>query len=152
MDIPSNFLTAPGGVVIPTDRLYHREHLWILPDPNRPRHARVGLSAYVCRWGIEVYFIEDLPALGVDLPVGGAMGAIETEKAALQLHAPFAGRVAAINAAVLADPSIITFDGYEGGWILELAGEPAGLLSPAEYLELLKTLPPPQCLPKDTNS
>lgn len=142
----SNYLEAPGSVRVPTDRLYHRDHLWILSDPSRARHYRIGLSAYVCRYGVEVYFIEDLPAVGIHLEVGQEMGRIETEKAVLPLHTPFAGTVAAINEAVLADPSIITFDGYGTGWIVDLEGEPAGLMTPQEYANYLAPLPPPQCI------
>ncbi len=139
------FLEAPGGVRIPTDRRYDRGHTWILSDPADSRKHRLGLSAYVCRWGIEVYFIEDLSAVGSDFAAGGLLGKIETEKAVLNLLAPFAARVTAINELVLADPSVITFDGYGTGWIMELEGEPAGLLTAEEYVAFLTTLPPPQC-------
>ncbi len=137
------YLEAPGGVRVPTDRLYHREHLWILP--LSAGRCRLGLTAYVCRWGIEVYFVENLLPVGTTVASGGEIGTIETEKTVLSLHAPFAGTVTAINEQVLADPSIITFDGYEAGWIMELEGEPGKLLSPEDYREYLRTLPPSHC-------
>lgn len=140
-------LEAPGGVRIPTDRRYHREHLWILTDPASSRKHRLGLSGYVCRWGVEVYFIENLPAVGTEVQLGSDLGTIETEKAALQLHAPFAGRVLAVNELVLADPLLITFDGYGHGWLMELDGDGSGLWTAEEYVRFLQTLPPPQCFP-----
>jgi glycine cleavage system H protein len=149
MEPKPSHLLAPGGIVIPTDRLYHREHLWILPRPDNPRHVRIGLTAYACRYGIEVYFIENLPQSGAEVRAGSVIGRIETEKAAGDLHSPVTGHVVLVNEAVLADPSIITFDGYGQGWIMELEGEPDGLLTAAEYVAFLETLPPPQCYVKE---
>lgn len=149
MEPNSFYLLAPGGIVIPTDRLYHREHLWILPRPDQPRHVRIGLTAYACRYGIEVYFIENLPQPGTAVQLGDTVGRIETEKAAGDLHAPVSGRVVTVNEAVLADPSIITFDGYGRGWILELEGDAGELLTAEQYVALLETLPPPQCFVRD---
>ncbi len=141
-------LEAPGGVRVLTDRRYDRQHLWILTDPVNSRKHRLGLSAYVCRWGIEVYFIENVPAVGSRARAGKVLVHIETEKAIMQLHAPFAGKVSAVNEQLLADPSIITFDGYGEGWILELEGKAANLLTPEDYVAYLRTLPPPQCFVK----
>jgi glycine cleavage system H protein len=148
MNTPRPDLEAPGGIRVPTDRLYTRTHLWLLPLPDRPRGYRLGVSAYACRWGIEVYFLENVPPPGTAVEPGSPLGDIETEKAAAQLPSPLAGRIAGVNEAVLADPSIITFDGYGAGWILELEGEPVDLLTAAEYVAYLATLPPPQCFVK----
>jgi glycine cleavage system H protein len=145
MSSEASFLWAPAGIVIPTDRRYHRAHLWILPRPDQPRHARIGLTAYVCRYGIEVYFIENLSPPGTAVQPGDVLGRIETEKAAGDLHSPLCGRVIALNEAVLADPSIITLDGYGRGWIMELEGEAEALLTAEDYVEFLRGLPVPQC-------
>jgi glycine cleavage system H protein len=141
--------SAPGAIRIPTDRLYTRTHLWILPQADKPRHVRVGLTAYACRYGIEIYFIEDLPAAGTVVNVGDKIGRIETEKAAGDVHSPLAGSVVAVNEAVLADPSIITFDGYGAGWIVEIQGDIGEQLTAAEYVAYLETLPLPQCYVKE---
>jgi glycine cleavage system H protein len=145
MDHQPQALPAPGGLVIPADRRYHREHLWILPRPDDPRHVRIGLTAYVCRYGIEVYFIENLSPPGTAVEPGDVIGRVETEKAAADLHSPLSGRVTALNEAVLADPSIITLDGYGQGWIMELEGEGGELLTAEEYVEWLRGLPPVGC-------
>jgi len=149
MNRPQEFLLAPGGILIPTDRRYHREHLWILPRPGDPRHVRIGLTAYVCRYGIEVYFVENLSPPDTPVQPGDVLGRIETEKAAGDIHSPLRGRVAAVNEAVLADPSIITLDGYGCGWIMELEGEAEGLMAAEEYVELLKGLPVVQCYKRE---
>ena len=59
-----------------------------------------------------------------------------------------AGRVQ-VNGAVLADPSIITFDGYGAGWIMDLEGDAVELQTPEDYVAFLQTLPPPQCFVKE---
>jgi glycine cleavage system H protein len=143
-------LEAPGGIRIPTNRSYSRDHLWILPEPDRPRHYRIGLSAYACRYGIEVFFIEDLAAPGTAADLRTPLGLVETEKAIVTLYAPFPCTVVERNEKLLEDPTIITFDGYGAGWIYVLecgvrSAECGVLLTPEAYVAFLQTLPPPQC-------
>ncbi|GBD37270.1 Glycine cleavage system H protein [bacterium HR36] len=141
------YLVAPGGIRIAADRFYHRDHYWILPDSPQPGHCRIGLSAYACRPGIEVYFVEHLPSPGSQVRAGELLAVIETEKGVVSIHSPFDCQVLAVNRAVLEDPNCIGFDAY-GVWILELRMPTAPqLLSPAEYLQYLRSLPPPQCFP-----
>jgi glycine cleavage system H protein len=145
-------LLAPGDIRIAADRWYHRDHYWILFDSPQPGYCRFGLSAYVCRPGIEVYFVENLALPGQEIAEGDLLGVIETEKAVVSLYSPMPCRVHAINQDVLCDPNAISFDNY-GTWILEVqaVGFPK-LLSPEEYLAYLQTLPPPQCFTKSPAS
>lgn len=144
---PHHYLLAPGDIPIATDRFYHRDHYWILCSSSSSGHHRVGLSAYVCRPGIEVYFVENLPAPGASIAEGDLLGVIETEKAVVSIYSPMACQVIAINTAVLDDPNCISSGPYDV-WILEIQfSGPLSLLSAGEYLEYLRTLPPPQCFP-----
>jgi glycine cleavage system H protein len=142
-----DYLLAPGDIRIATDRWYHRDHYWILPDSPRPGHCRVGLSAYACRPGIEVYFVESLPTPGSQIREGDLLGVIETEKGVVSIYSPVDCQVLAINEAILEDPNRIGFQNYSA-WILELRPKSMPrLLSPSEYVQYLQSLPPPQCFP-----
>ncbi|MCS7015408.1 MAG: glycine cleavage system protein H [Gemmatales bacterium] len=140
-----DYLVAPGDIRIAADRLYHRDHYWILQTAPGRGHYRLGLSAYVCRPGIEVYFVENLALPGTVVSEGGLLGIIETEKAVVSLYSPISCHVHAVNQEVLEDPNRISFDNY-GVWIVEIvSADSPPLLSPSDYLLYLQSLPPPQC-------
>ena len=58
------------------------------------------------------------------------------------LYSPLDGEVAEVNEELNDDPGLINAEPYGVGWMFRVrvpaGGEPAGLLSPAEYEELTK--------------
>ncbi|MCS7166864.1 MAG: glycine cleavage system protein H [Gemmatales bacterium] len=140
------YLQAPGGIRIAADRWYHRHHYWILSDTAGTGHYKLGLTAYVCRPGIEVYFVEQLPQPGTIIVEGGLLGVVETEKAVVSIYSPVLCRVEAVNRTVLEDPNCLSFDNYRV-WLIEFSTtELPPLLSAIEYCQYLQELPPPQCI------
>jgi len=115
----------------PTDRRYGKNHMWALAVGDV---WRCGLSAYAVRLLQDVYFLDWSLDAGAAVRERQAIGSIESSKAESDLFAPAAGRIARFNEALLADPSLINVDLYGRGWLFELAGDGAGLLSPADYL------------------
>ncbi|MGH8975587.1 MAG: glycine cleavage system protein H, partial [Acidimicrobiia bacterium] len=107
-------------------RAYEPEtHLWVL-DLGGGR-LRVGLDAL----GVEtsgtlaaLAFVET----GTDLLRGEPFGSLEAAKFVGPFLAPVAGRLAAVNEPVLANPSLVERDPYGAGWLVEFEAAGAGAL------------------------
>ena len=66
------------------------------------------------------------------------IGAIESKKAESSLYAPIGGNLLQFNEVLMDDPSAINLDKYGAGWLLEIEGDGASLLSPQQYVSLLE--------------
>lgn len=118
------------------ERRYTKSHEWITLDDGR-----VGISDYAQSQLGDVVFLE-LPEVGREYSSGDTFGVIESVKAASDLYAPVAGKVAEVNERLKANPELVNSDPYGEGWLirLEVSGErPADLLDEAAYAELTKT-------------
>ncbi len=121
----------------PTDRLYTKEHEWIMISGSA---ARVGITDYAQGQLGDVVYVE-LPEVGQQFEPGARFGSIESVKAVSDLYCPLAGRVTEVNTALSTAPETVNGDPH-GSWIMviELA-DPAGtseLLDSAAYAELVK--------------
>ena len=121
----------------PTDRLYTKEHEWIMISGSA---ARVGITDYAQGQLGDVVYVE-LPEVGQQFEPGARFGSIESVKAVSDLYCPLAGRVTEVNTALSTAPETVNGDPH-GTWIMviELA-DPAGtneLLDSAAYAELVK--------------
>lgn len=138
----SSSLSFPMGRFLaefPVDRLYAKNHVWAQPHCGL---FRFGFTAYAVRLLQDVYFLDwtiDPPAV---LQLRQEIGAIESKKAASALFAPIAGELTAFNEQLLADPSMINQDPYGVGWLFEMRGESADLLTPEQYLKHLAAVWP----------
>jgi glycine cleavage system H protein len=120
--------------VIPADRLYAPNHMWAAAQDGP---LRFGFTAYAVRLLQDVYFLDWIVAAGADLAEKEEIGQIESKKAEASLYAPMAGRLVRFNEELLRDPSAINVDGYGSGWLFEMDGIDADLLSPGDYLDHL---------------
>jgi glycine cleavage system H protein len=114
------------------DRRYTKSHEWLTVDGKT---VTVGITDFAQSQLGDVVFLE-LPAPGRKLSVGEAFGVVESVKAASDLYAPVAGRIAAVNDKLTAHPELVNTDPYGEGWILKLetTGElPSDLLDEAAY-------------------
>lgn len=130
------FMMGKFTALIPVNRRYAKNHMWALPTEGG---WRFGFSAYAVRLLQDVYFLDWNLDPGSQLRERQEIGSIESSKAESSLYAPMPGRLIGWNEAVIKDPSLINVDKYERGWLLEIAGEGADLLSPAEYLVHLES-------------
>jgi len=122
----------------PVDRQYARNHMWALPrDDHR---CRFGFAAYAVRLLQDVYFLDWDVAADTLLAEKQEIGQIESQKAEASLYAPMPGTLVQFNKVLLKDPSAINVDKYGEGWLFEIEGDPAGLLSPEAYLEHLEAV------------
>jgi glycine cleavage system H protein len=120
--------------VLPTDRLYCRNHMWCLPEDGR---LRFGFTSYAVRLMQDVFFLDWSVNDGDTVALLQTIGHLETSKATSDLFAPMAGTILTFNPALLADPSGINVSNYEGGWLFEMTANPVGALSPTEYHQFL---------------
>jgi glycine cleavage system H protein len=119
---PTTGLTEVAGFPVDLARAYHPDtHLWVLGVEGG--RVRVGLDAL----GVEtsggiaaLAFVES----GSDLLPGEPFGSLEAAKFVGPFLSPVAGRLAAVNEAVLADPSLVDRDPYGAGWLIEFEAEP----------------------------
>jgi glycine cleavage system H protein len=128
------FLMGRYEAHLPTDRRYAKNHMWALAQAGG---YRFGFTAYAVRLLQDVYFLDWIVAPGDPLERLQEIGSIESKKADSALYAPIAGRLAALNADLMADPSGINLDPYGAGWLLDIAGAGAELLDPEAYLQHL---------------
>ena len=119
---------------------YTAEHEWVLVDPSTGSGtgtATVGITAYAAEKLGDVVFVE-LPTVGSTVASGTVVGEIESTKSVGELFAPVNGTVAEVNAAVVADPSLVNSDPFGAGWLIKVTfAELPELLSYDEYTALV---------------
>lgn len=125
-----------SATTIPDDRSYTDEHEWVLIAPGAPlptEPVRVGITAIAAAALGDLVYV-DLPDIGTDIVAGESCGEVESTKTVSELYPPVSGSVTAVNSAVVEDPSLITTDPYDQGWLFEVTATAAGtLLTAAEY-------------------
>ena len=101
--------------------------------------ARIGLSDYLQQSSGDVAFVS-LPEPGQMISVGQELATIETIKVDLEVPAPMAGEVVAVNDALEDEPELVNLDCYGCGWLLELKPAqwpPEDLLNAQAYLAVM---------------
>jgi glycine cleavage system H protein len=117
-------------------------------DPKQlryaPTHEWAHLDNGVCTVGITQFAVEqltdvthvELPKTGRQVQAKDPMGEIESVKAVSDIYAPVVGEVVENNEAALqADPSIITADPLGKGWMIKLRVAPGTTLDHLMTLE-----------------
>ncbi|UCC20131.1 MAG: glycine cleavage system protein H [Promethearchaeota archaeon] len=117
------------GYNFPDELFYHKEHSWIMIEPNG--NIRVGLNDFYQKSAGDITNI-DLPFEGDTVTQGKTCGRIESGKWIGKLVSPVSGEVVEINIDLEIDPSIINKSPYKKGWIL--------ILKPNKLDEELKNL------------
>lgn len=118
MEPPTTELTQVAGFPVDLARAYDpATHLWVL-DLGGGR-LRIGLDALGVETSGTLAAVAFLDA-GTELLRGEPFGSLEAAKFVGPFLAPVAGRLAAVNEAVLGDPSLVERDPYGAGWLVEL--------------------------------
>ena len=98
------------------DTRYTKDHEWVRLDGDI---VTVGITDHAQTQLGELVFIE-LPELEREVAVGEACAVVESVKAASDVYAPLAGRVAEINETIVEDPGIVNNDAEGEGWFFRL--------------------------------
>ena len=124
------------GVSLPQDLLYTKDHEWVSVKGDV---ARIGITDYAQDALGDIVFIQ-LPEVGSSVGEHDSFSEIESTKSVNDVYAPVSGTVSAVNPALSDNPELLNTDPYGAGWICEITmagGAPAGLLTPAQYGELI---------------
>ena len=128
---------------VPTDRLYTRDGLWVLPlAPAAGARVRVGVTDYLQQHNGDLAFAT-VKRAGTRVGAGEELAEIETVKVNLSLPAPLSGTVVEVNPALEPTPEVINRDPYGEGWLAvvettRLDAERGTLLDPAAYFATMK--------------
>lgn len=128
------FMMGKFEAKLPGDYSYARNHMWCKDFDGT---WRFGFSSYAVRLMQDVYFLDWSVDEGASLELKQEIGHIETSKAESDLYAPMAGQLVRFNGELLKDPTPINVDLYGAGWLFEMKGEAADMLSPQEYYDFL---------------
>jgi glycine cleavage system H protein len=101
-------------------------------DPKKLRYSKTHEWAYldgdVCTIGLTQFAVDQLTdVIYVDLPdvddpvvAGDSFGEIESVKAVSDLYSPVGGEIHAVNEKLQTDPTIISKDPYDKGWLIKV--------------------------------
>ena len=128
------FMMGKFEALIPGDRLYSENHLWLQEDADG---FRVGFTSYSVRLLQDVFFLDWNVDADTPVRLKQEIGEIESSKALSSLFAPVEGNLKFFNEDLLNDPSQINVDNYGDGWLFHMTTT-ATLLSPDEYVKVLE--------------
>ena len=116
---------------IPDNLLYSTTHEWLRVEDGI---GTIGITDHAQNELTEIVFVE-LPEVGRHLAANDACAVVESVKSASDIHAPAAGEVTEVNAALVDAPELANDNPYDDGWFfkIKLAGEPDGLLVASQY-------------------
>ncbi|MCK6474695.1 MAG: glycine cleavage system protein H [Planctomycetes bacterium] len=120
---------------LPVRLRYADVHFWFDLEAV-PGRTRCGLTSYAARLLDDVFRLDWAVQAGEDLGEAAPLGTIESHKACSELYAPMAGKLAAINEDVVAEPGRIQRDPYVA-WLLEFEGAPGESMDAEQYRAFL---------------
>ncbi|MBV9782340.1 MAG: glycine cleavage system protein GcvH [Acidisphaera sp.] len=123
------------------DTRYTKDHEWVRLDEDGV--ATVGITQHAQEALGDIVFVE-LPEVDRELEEGEACAVVESVKAASDVYAPIAGRIVAVNEAIVEEPGLVNRESMDEGWFfkLEVADPDAfeALLDEDAYTAFLETL------------
>lgn len=120
---------------IPEGLQYTKDHEWIKIEG---KNATIGITDFAQGELGDIVYV-DISTVGNDVAEHEVFGTVEAVKTVSDLYMPVAGKVLEVNPALDASPEKVNEDPYGDGWMIkvEMTGTPNGLLSAAEYKELI---------------
>jgi glycine cleavage system H protein len=119
---------------------FTKDHEWIRLEGDV---ATVGITDHAQNALGDVVFV-DLPEPGREVAAGEACAVVESVKAASDVYAPIAGRVAESNAALTETPGLVNSAPTGEGWFFRLDGVDAAavaaLMDETAYAAFLETV------------
>lgn len=118
-----------GYMSYPVDRLYHRDHMWLLLEGND--EALIGITFFAQDTLGDIVEINH-PNKTSMISKGVSCGSIESRKAVSDIIAPANGVVIEVNDKLITEPYLMNDDPYKKGWIARIK-----LANPLIDLELM---------------
>lgn len=120
---------------------YTSDHEWVRLEDDGT--LTVGITDHAQEALGDIVFVE-LPEADREVAEGESCATVESTKAASDVFAPLAGKIAEINEAVVEDPGLINRDPQGEGWFWRMEpGDDANfesLMDEEAYQALLETL------------
>jgi glycine cleavage system H protein len=110
---------------VPDSLLFTNDHEWLRLEDDGA--VTVGITDHAQQALGELVFVE-VPEAGANFAVGDACAVVESVKAASDVYAPLAGKIAEANPALAEEPELVNGDPYEGGWIFRIEPDDATVL------------------------
>lgn len=122
----------------PTGLKYTKDHEWLKVEGGV---ATIGITDHAQSALGDIVYV-DLPKVGRELRPHDTFGVVESIKAVSDLYSPAAGKVVAVNSALIDDPAQVNRDPHGEAWMIrmELSGEATGLMDAAAYEAYVATL------------
>jgi glycine cleavage system H protein len=120
---------------IPESLKYTKDHEWIKLDGKT---AVVGITDFAQGELGDIVYL-DINSAGEEIKEHDVFGTVEAVKTVSDLFMPVSGKVLEVNPLLESNPEKVNADPYGDGWLIkiELTGASDGLLSAAEYKELI---------------
>lgn len=120
---------------IPDGLLYTKDHEWVKIDGKT---ATIGITDFAQSELGDIVYV-DISSVGKQIAEHEVFGTVEAVKTVSDLFMPVSGKVLEVNPALDASPEKVNEDPYGDGWMIkmEVTGSTSGLLSPAQYKELI---------------
>ena len=120
---------------IPDGLQYTKDHEWIKIEGNT---ATIGITDFAQGELGDIVYV-DITTKGQEVAEHEIFGTVEAVKTVSDLYMPISGNVVDVNIVLDKSPEKVNSDPYGDGWMIkiELTGKASGLLSAAQYKELL---------------
>lgn len=120
---------------VPADRRYSETHEWHMLDGDV---LTLGLTQFAVDQLTDVTFVE-MMEVGTTFEAGDAVGEVESVKTTSDVYCAAPGAVVEVNAALVADPSLLNSDPFGEGWLVRIKVSDASpldaLMDAAQYIE-----------------
>ena len=120
---------------IPEGLQYTKDHEWVKIEGNK---ATVGITDFAQSELGDIVYV-DINTVGQQVAAHEIFGTVEAVKTVSDLYMPVAGKVSEVNPVLDGSPEKVNEDPYGEGWMIkiELTGAASGLLTAAQYKELI---------------
>jgi glycine cleavage system H protein len=120
---------------IPDGLQYTKDHEWVKIEGNT---ATVGITDFAQSELGDIVYV-DINTKGQDVDQHAIFGTVEAVKTVSDLYMPIKGKVTEVNPILDGSPEKVNEDPYGDGWMIKvsISGTPDGLLSAAQYKELI---------------
>jgi glycine cleavage system H protein len=95
---------------------YSRDHQYVIVKDGV---GTVGITNYAQEKLNDVTTVE-LPHVGAQVQKGGAVGVVESVKAASDFYSPVSGEILSVNEALSGKPELVNQDAEGAGWIYKI--------------------------------
>jgi glycine cleavage system H protein len=120
---------------IPEGLKYTKDHEWVKIEGNT---ATVGITDFAQSELGDIVYV-DITTVGQEVSQHDIFGTVEAVKTVSDLYMPLKGKVLEVNPILEASPEKVNEDPYGDGWMIKvhISGSTDGLLTPAQYKELI---------------